>query len=81
MKKEHNTHRYPDANKQPRQDAKFRKTEALERKAAYEALSIQEKVALLDRRLGVGMGAVKQRSRLTLQLEKQSKPTVEKSDK
>lgn len=73
-KKLNNDRRWPDANHQPCQDAKLRKTEALERQAAYNALSVQEKIALLDRRLGVGVGAVKQRARLAAQLEKQNKP-------
>lgn len=43
---------------------KFRQDEAVERLAAYVALSTQEKVDLLDRRLGVGVGAVRQRARI-----------------
>ena len=43
---------------------KHRQEEAIERQAAYAALSTAEKIDLLDRRLGVGLGAKRQRARL-----------------
>lgn len=50
----------------------YRKTikrdEGAVRQAAYDKLSVQEKIARLDRVFGTGLGAVKQRARLTKQL-------------
>lgn len=43
----------------------IKRREAIERKEAYEALSLEDKIRFLDRRLGPGVGAVKQRARLT----------------
>lgn len=60
---------YPDANHQPNHKAKFRMDEAKERQEAYDKLSIEEKVAKLDAKLGAGAGAVKQRARLAKALE------------
>lgn len=42
----------------------IKRREAIERKEAYEALSLEDKIRFLDRRLGPGVGAVKQRARL-----------------
>jgi hypothetical protein len=65
---------FPDANHQPNHKAKFRMDEAKERQAAYDQLTIQQKLDLLDTRLGKGVGAVQQRARLAQQLEDQNKP-------
>lgn len=66
----YNTHKFPDANHQPRHLASYRRKEATERQVAYDLLSVQEKIDMLDRRLGVGIGAVKQRTRLSALLVK-----------
>lgn len=46
-----------------------RRSEALTRNAAWAALSIEQKLASLDDRLGPGQGAEKQRARLQLALD------------
>ena len=46
---------------------KARRAEALERHVVWSALSLHEKLAVLDRRLGKGAGAVKQRARLAVE--------------
>jgi hypothetical protein len=58
---------YPGAKHRP-DLAQTRKDEAKERQAAYDNLSAQEKLNVLDGRLGKGVGAQKQRARLTAQL-------------
>jgi hypothetical protein len=69
-----NNRRYPNA-KTPRPDNyAMRKSEAEERRAVWEALSTKDKIACLDRRLGIGIGAVKQRARLQRELEKIAAP-------
>lgn len=45
--------------------------QAQERQEAYDALSTLDKIALLDRRLGAGKGAKKQRARLAKALAKE----------
>jgi hypothetical protein len=63
----------------PRPDlTKIKQAEALERQAAYAALSVQQKIDLLDRRLGVGVGAKKQRAKLATLLGK--KEVVEETN-
>lgn len=42
-----------------------RKNEANERQKEYSSLSVKEKIAILDKRLGVGIGAAKERKRLS----------------
>lgn len=42
-----------------------KQAEAAERDAAWRALSLTDQLAALDKRLGVGVGAVKQRAKLT----------------
>lgn len=50
----------------PRNDGKsIRQEEAVQRQEAYNKLSNEEKIALLDKRLGKDVGAKKQRNRLT----------------
>lgn len=46
--------------------------EADERKEAYDKLSVKEKIARLDQKFGVGIGAKKQRERLAKLLEEKS---------
>ena len=49
-----------------RQDGKkFRQEQALERQGAYDKLTDEQKIDLLDKKLGKGVGATKQRERLT----------------
>ena len=45
--------------------------QAKERQEAYDSLSTLDKIALLDRRLGAGKGAKKQRARLAKALAKE----------
>ena len=46
-----------------------RRKEAQERQEAYDKLSPKEKIAILDKRLGKGLGAKKQRAKLQAQME------------
>ena len=71
---------YPDANHQPRHKFKFRVEDAKERQEYYDSLTIQQKIDKLDAKLGVAVGAVRQRARLTAQLEA-SKTAQPESDK
>ena len=48
-----------------------KRAESEERITAREARSAIEQIALLDAKLGVGIGAVKERSRLNKQLEQE----------
>lgn len=48
-----------------------RRESALERQAVHDELSVQEKIAKLDARLGKGKGAKKERARLAKLLGKQ----------
>ena len=58
----------------------MRVRDAAERQAAYDKLTVQQKIDALDARLGVGKGAVKQRARLQDALEKsRASGTVEKT--
>jgi hypothetical protein len=59
-----NNRRYPGVAGSRPDNAQFRRKEAADRLTAYNALSVQGKIASLDARLGVGVGAVKQRARL-----------------
>lgn len=62
-KKTKTSRRFTGGGRRP-DNRKFRQEEAATRQAAYDALSTADKVALLDRRLGVSLGARKQRERL-----------------
>ena len=62
-----NNRRYPGIKGRRPDQAKFRRDEAKERQEAFSKLSNEDKLALLDRRLGVGLGAKKQRARLANQ--------------
>lgn len=44
----------------------LRRNEAKERTEAWQKLSVKEQIAVLDKRLGEGKGAAKQRARLAL---------------
>lgn len=75
-RKENNTRLY--SGKQPKHKAKFRIQEAQERQEAYDKLSIEEKVAKLDEKLGKNVGAKKQRDRLAKQLSERNRPVEAK---
>jgi len=64
MKRTNHNRRYTGSSKNRPDNKKFRQAEAKERQAAYDNLSNAEKIAMLDRKLGVGVGAKKQRARL-----------------
>lgn len=51
---------------------KLKRADALERQTAHDALSLLEKIAKLDRKLGPNVGAVKERARLKAALEAQT---------
>ena len=65
-KRQNNRRTYPDAGMQPCQKSKYRREEALERQAAYDALTLQEKIA----RLPPEPFSAKQRKKLIAQLNK-----------
>lgn len=71
-KKQDNRRVYPDATRQPRHLDSLRKSEAKERQAAYDKLSLQEKIDRLP-----ATGATKQRARLQRLLEKKNQPKQE----
>jgi len=53
----------------PRPDrTEFKRTKGAERDAKWRALSPKEQLAELDKRLGVGVGAVKQRKRIAAKM-------------
>ena len=60
-----NDRRYPGAKGRRPDNKKFRQEEAKERQEAYSKLSNKEKLTLLDVRLGNGVGAKKQREKLS----------------
>ena len=64
MKRTNHKRRYTGTSQHRPDNKKFRQEEAKERQAAYDALSNTEKIAMLDRKLGEGVGAKKQRARL-----------------
>lgn len=66
-KKQDNRRVYPDATRQPRHLDSLRKSEAKDRQAAYDKLSLQEKIDRLP-----ATGATKQRARLQRLLEKKN---------
>ena len=66
MSKQSNARRFPGyggANHNPIRGTAKRE-EAIERAIAWQSLSVKEQIAALDRRLGVRVGAKKQRERL-----------------
>jgi hypothetical protein len=76
MAKMNNKRLYPNATKQPCHKAEFRLADAKQRQKDYATLTIQQKLSLLDMKLGKDVGAVKQRARLNVLLTKQT--TVKK---
>lgn len=62
--KANNDRKFP-GERGPRADlAKIRREEAASRQEAYNKLSAKEKLEKLDEKLGVGVGAKKQRAKL-----------------
>jgi hypothetical protein len=64
-----NTHKYPYANHQPRHLAALRRKTAKDNKEAYDKLTTQQKLDLINEKFP--NGANKQRARLTALLEKE----------
>lgn len=58
----------------------LRQKEALERQKGYDSLTVAQKVLKLDIKLGGGKGAIKQRAKLALQLQKESEERVPKPE-
>lgn len=71
--KQFNTHRFPDATRQPRHYDRLRKEGAKERQAAYDLLTLEQKIA----KLPPEPEAKKQRARLQAALEKSKQPKAE----
>lgn len=71
--KQFNTHKFPDATRQPRHLDRLRKEGAKERQEAYDKLTLEEKIS----RLPPEPHAAKQRARLQAALEKQNAPKAE----
>jgi len=63
-KRQNNNRKHPDGSGPRPDNSKHKREEALERQTGYESLTTAQKVAMLDSRLGVGLGAKKQRARL-----------------
>jgi len=63
-KRQNNNRKHPDGSGRRPDNSKHKREEAVERQAGYESLTTAQKVAMLDQRLGVGLGAKKQRARL-----------------
>jgi hypothetical protein len=65
-----NVRRFPNGKGLRPDCYEMRVRDAAERQAAYDKLTIQQKLDALDVRLGAGKGATKQRARLQDALEK-----------
>ena len=63
-----NHRQFPGVKGRRPDNKKHKQAEAIERQEFFAGLSTEKKIALLDSRLGVGIGAKKQRARLALQL-------------
>lgn len=74
--KQFNTHKYPNANRQPRQKAADRKMRAEVRQEFSDKLSLEEKLA----KLPPEPHAQRQRARYLAALAKQNAPKVEKTE-
>lgn len=73
-KRENNKRKFPDGSG-PRPDlSDFKRTEAKNRQDDYDGLTIEQKITALDTKLGVGVGAKRQRARLAAILEKKNAP-------
>lgn len=68
MKRANNIRKFHGSSSHRPDKGRWRREEAKERQAAYDKLSTQEKIALMDRRLGVGIGGKKQRAKLAEKL-------------
>ena len=49
----------------------MKQQEAIDRNTAYRTLTPEEKIASLDERWGVGVGAARERARIARQLEEE----------
>ena len=67
-----NTRKYPDATRQPRHLDRLRKETAANNKAAYDALTLEQKIA----RLPPEPFAAKQRKRLLALRDKKNTPAA-----
>jgi hypothetical protein len=74
--KTNNNCKFPGANHQPRHYAKLRKEGALERQAAYDKLTLEEKIA----KLPPEPFSAKQRNRLITLLDKRSATKVQSKE-
>lgn len=78
------TRKHPDTMKKSRrarmhdERMKTRRADVKESQKAWRALSATEQLAALDRRLGVGVGATKQRARLAPLAEAERAKAAEK---
>lgn len=79
-KKQNNDRKFSGPGPRP-DNTPHKRTEAAERQAAYDALSSKEKIALLDNRLGKGVGAEKQRARIAAEAEAAKNPKPQKGEK
>lgn len=68
MAKNNNNHKYPEANKQPKQKAAARIGGAQGRQEAYNELTLEQKIACLPPE----PGAKKERAKLMKQLDKRN---------
>jgi hypothetical protein len=58
-----------------------RQKDAQARQAFWAGMTPEDQLKALDDRLGAGMGATKQRARITLFIEERDKPKVQKKEK
>jgi hypothetical protein len=72
-----NTRHYPDGSGPRPDNTKHKRAEAKERQAYWDGLSAKEKLARLDTKLGVGVGAKKQRALLQDIIDGKVKPKAE----
>lgn len=63
-KRQNNKRKYPDGTGSRPDNSKHKREEAIERQAGYESLTTAQKIAMLDTKLGAGLGAKKQRALL-----------------
>ena len=71
--KQFNSHRFPDATRQPRHLDRLRKEGAKDRQEVYDKLTLEQKID----RLPAEPHAAKQRARLLALLEKRKQPKQE----
>ena len=75
--KQFNTHKWPDANHQPRQKAGDRKLNSEARQSVYDELTLEQKIAALPPE----PHSAKQRARLLAKLAKQNAPKAKEEPK